>query len=235
MRDISFVLHKGEILGLFGIVGSGRTETARLIFGLEKKDAGTIRIHGEESRISSPKEAVRKKIGFVTEDRRGEGLSTISSVQWNITMPYIRELASRLTIIRHEEERTNAETFLEKLRIKTAGLGISAASLSGGNQQKIVIAKWLGAKSEILIFDEPTRGIDVGAKAEIYHLMEQLAAEGKAILMISSELPELLALSDRILVYRDGEINHEFTEVQDLSEEQVLHYAIIKEEGGKAS
>lgn len=235
VRDISFALHKGEILGLFGIVGSGRTETARLIFGLEKKDAGTIRIHGEESRINSPKEAVRKKIGFVTEDRRGEGLSTISSVQWNITMPYIRELASRLTIIKHVEERTNAETFLEKLRIKTAGLGISAASLSGGNQQKIVIAKWLGAKSEILIFDEPTRGIDVGAKAEIYHLMEQLAAEGKAILMISSELPELLALSDRILVYRDGEINHEFTEVQDLSEEQVLHYAILKEEGGKAS
>lgn len=235
VRDVSFKLYKGEILGLFGIVGAGRTETARLLFGLEKKDSGQIRIHGEAADIENPGTAVKKKLGFVTEDRRGEGLSTISSVEWNITMPYIKKLASKLQIIRHQKERESANSFLEKLQIKTASLQTSAGSLSGGNQQKIVIAKWLGAESEILIFDEPTRGIDVGAKAEIYRLMEQLAAEGKAILMISSELPELLALSDRILVYRDGEINKEFTEVQGLSEEEVLHYAILKREGGEVS
>ena len=235
VRDVSFKLYKGEILGLFGIVGAGRTETARLFFGLEKKDSGQIRIHGEAVDIENPGTAVKKKLGFVTEDRRGEGLSTISSVEWNITMPYIKKLASKLQIISHQKEKESANNFLEKLQIKTASLQTSAGSLSGGNQQKIVIAKWLGAESEILIFDEPTRGIDVGAKAEIYRLMEQLAAEGKSILMISSELPELLALSDRILVYRDGEINKEFTEVQGLSEEEVLHYAILKEEGGEVS
>lgn len=232
VRDVSFCLHKGEILGLFGIVGAGRTETARLIFGLEKKDGGIIRIHGREADIKNPELAVKEKIGFVTEDRRGEGLSTVSCVRWNITMPYIKRLCGKFHTILHKKENENAVSFCEKLCIKTPGLDVSAGSLSGGNQQKIVIAKWLGADSEILIFDEPTRGIDVGAKAEIYHLMEQLASEGKSIIMISSELPELLALSDRVLVYRDGEINKEFTEVEGLTEEQVLHYAIMKNEGG---
>lgn len=227
VRDISFGLHKGEILGLFGIVGAGRTETARVIFGLEKKDAGVIRLNGKEVEIRTPKEAVDRKIGFVTEDRRGEGLSTISSVGVNITMPYIRRLSSKLHLINHRKEKDNAEAYRRELNIKTPGLNTPAGSLSGGNQQKIVIAKWLGAESDILIFDEPTRGIDVGAKTEIYHLMEQLAAQGKSIIMISSELPELLALSDRILVYHDGKISREFTEVRGLSEEQVLHYAVM--------
>ncbi len=232
VKDVSFSLHKGEILGLFGIVGAGRTETARLLFGLEKKDSGNIRIHGKPVDIKNPGQAVGKGLGFVTEDRRGEGLSTISSVEWNITMPYLERLSSRLHRIYHKKELKKAQELSERLRIKMASQKEPAASLSGGNQQKIVIAKWLGANSDILIFDEPTRGIDVGAKAEIYRLMEELAAEGKSILMISSELPELLALSDRILVYRDGEINKEFTEVKGLTEEMVLHYAIIKDEGG---
>lgn len=229
VKNVSFKLHKGEILGVFGIVGAGRTETARVIFGLEKKDSGVIQIHGKETDIKNPKQAVMQKIGFVTEDRRGEGLSTISSVKWNITMPYLKNLASDVGIIQHKKEKESAMTLSEKLRIKAVSLDEQAASLSGGNQQKIVIAKWLGAESEILIFDEPTRGIDVGAKAEIYRLMEQLAAEGKSIIMISSELPEVLALSDRILVYRDGEINKVFDQTEDLTEEKVLHYAIIKE------
>jgi ribose transport system ATP-binding protein len=233
VKDVSFCLNKGEILGMFGIVGAGRTETARLIFGLEKKDNGNIKINGQEIEIKSPRQAVERKIGFVTEDRRGEGLSTISSVEWNITMPYLKKLASRMRIINHKKELQMAEDLSKKLRIKTASQNEPASSLSGGNQQKIVIAKWVGAQSEILIFDEPTRGIDVGAKAEIYRLMEELAAAGKSIIMISSELPEILALSDRILVYRDGEINKEFTEVNGLSEEQVLHYAIMKNEGGE--
>lgn len=233
VKHVSFSLHKGEILGLFGIVGAGRTETARLLFGLEKKDSGTIKIHGKEVDIKKPAQAVERGIGFVTEDRRGEGLSTISSVKWNITMPYIRKLSSRLLQkIHYRKELEKAKELSEKLQIKAASQNEPASSLSGGNQQKIVIAKWLGAESEILIFDEPTRGIDVGAKAEIYKLMEQLVSEGKSILMISSELPELLTMSDRILVYRDGEINKEFKEVNGLTEERVLHYAIIKDEGG---
>lgn len=232
VKDVSFSLNRGEILGLFGIVGAGRTETARLIFGLEKKDSGTIRIKGEEANIRNPHDAVAKKIGFVTEDRRGEGLSTVNNIEWNITMPYLRKLASKIQIIQHKKEFEKAASLAKKLRIKAASLGDEAGSLSGGNQQKIVIAKWLGADSEILIFDEPTRGIDVGAKAEIYHLMEQLVSEGKSIVMISSELPELLSMSDRILVYRDGEINKEFTEMRELSEEKVLHYAIMKNEQG---
>lgn len=228
VKNVSFQLHKGEILGMFGIVGAGRTETARVIFGLENKDSGIVKIHGKEVNITSPKQAVDKKIGFVTEDRRGEGLSTISSVKWNITMPYVKKLSSRIGRIEHKKEIESARMFSEKLKIKAASLDEQAASLSGGNQQKIVIAKWLGAESEILIFDEPTRGIDVGAKAEIYRLMEQLAAAGKSIVMISSELPEVLALSDRILVYRDGEINKVFEKTDSLTEEEVLHYAIIK-------
>lgn len=231
VKDVSFDLYKGEILGLFGIVGAGRTETAKLLFGLEKKENGTIKINGKEVEINSPEQAVQHRIGFVTEDRRGEGLSTISSVKWNITMPYIARLASKAGIIRHKEEKTTAEKYRDALRIKTPDLDVPASTLSGGNQQKIVIAKWLGADSEILIFDEPTRGIDVGAKAEIYKLMEQLAGEGKSIIMISSELPELIAVADRILVYRDGSINKEFTETEGITEEEILHYAIMKNEG----
>lgn len=233
VQNVSFTLHSGEILGLFGIVGSGRTETARLLFGMEKKDNGSIRINGEEVDIKNPKIAAGKGLGFVTEDRRGEGLSTISSVKWNITMPYIKKLATGKAFIKHREENRNANSFREKLHIKTASLDTNAGSLSGGNQQKIVIAKWLGAQADILIFDEPTRGIDVGAKAEIYRLMEELVSHGKSIIMISSELPEILSLADRVLVYRDGEINKEFKEVKELSEERVLHYAIMKNEGGE--
>lgn len=233
VKNVSFKLQKGEILGMFGIVGAGRTETARLIFGLEKRDSGVVKINGKVVEIKNPAQAVARKIGFVTEDRRGEGLSIVSSVKWNITMPYLKKLINKISLISHKTEIQKAEELSNKLRIKTASLNEEASSLSGGNQQKIVIAKWLGAESEILIFDEPTRGIDVGAKAEIYRLMEQLASEGKSIIMISSELPELLSLSDRILVYRDGEINKEFEEVENLTEEQVLQYAIMKNEGGK--
>lgn len=230
VRDVSFKLHRGEILGMFGIVGAGRTETARLLFGLEQKDSGTIRIKGETITHPSPKQAVEKGLGFVTEDRRGEGLSVISSVKWNITMPYIKKLSRASVFIDHKKEAENVKGYCTALKIKTSGPDVNAGSLSGGNQQKIVIAKWLGAESDILIFDEPTRGIDVGAKAEIYRLMEKLVSEGKSIIMISSELPELLALSDRILVYRDGEINKELANPELLTEEDVLQFAIMKEE-----
>lgn len=227
VKGVSFDLHKGEILGLFGIVGSGRTETARCIFGLEKPDAGEIIVRGNQCNFKKPGDAIAEKMGFVTEDRRGEGLSTINSIEWNMTMPYLERFSSKLGRINHKKEKENTTQLSKELNIKAVSIYEPAVSLSGGNQQKIVIAKWIGADSDILIFDEPTRGIDVGAKAEIYLLMEELAKKGKSIIMISSELPELLALSDRILVYRDGVINHEFTDVSTLSESDVLHYAIL--------
>ena len=230
VKDVSFKLRKGEILGLFGIVGSGRTETARVIFGLAKKDHGTIKVKGKEIDITSPSVAVSNRIGFVTEDRRGEGLSLVSSVKWNITLPFINRISSKMKLLKHQNEQKVTQALSDKLRIKTPTLETKVENLSGGNQQKIVIAKWLGAESEILIFDEPTRGIDVGAKNEIYHLMEDLVKEGKAIIMISSELPELMALSDRIMVFHDGLITAELTDVQNLTEEEILHYAVIRQE-----
>ena len=230
MKDVSFKLRKGEILGLFGVVGSGRTETARVVFGLAKKDHGTIKVKGKEIDITSPSVAVSNRIGFVTEDRRGEGLSLVSSVKWNITLPFINRISSKMKLLKHQNEQKVTQALSDKLRIKTPTLETKVENLSGGNQQKIVIAKWLGAESEILIFDEPTRGIDVGAKNEIYHLMEDLVKEGKAIIMISSELPELMALSDRIMVFHDGLITAELTDVQNLTEEEILHYAVIRQE-----
>lgn len=225
VRDVSFKVKKGEILGMFGIVGAGRTEAARAIFGLEEKDAGEIKINGEVVKIKQPADAVNAKIGLVTEDRRGEGLSLVMSVAENITMPYMKKFAHN-GVLNLKEERKTAQSMVDMLKIKTPKLETKVETLSGGNQQKIVISKWLGADSEVLIFDEPTRGIDVGAKAEIYRLMDRLTQEGKAIVMISSELPEILAMSDRILVFRDGRIHAEITEVDNLTEEEVLQHAI---------
>lgn len=226
VQQVSFKLRRGEILGMFGIVGSGRTETARCVFGLEKKDSGTITVFGSVTEIKSPKDAVRNRIGFVTEDRRGEGLSLVSSVRWNITMPFLKKVFRRFGWIDEKFETEVSNSFVQLLSVKTPSDQSKVETLSGGNQQKIIIAKWLGADSEILIFDEPTRGIDVGAKAEIYRLMEDLARKGKSIIMISSELPEIMSLSDRMLVFRDGSIVAELTNVCDLSEEAILAHAI---------
>lgn len=226
IKEINFNLRKGEILGLFGIIGSGRTETARVLFGLEPKVKGIVKIDGEVVEINNPSEAVKNGMGFVTEDRHGEGLSLRAPIRWNITMPFIKAIR-RILFINKQEEMDCSQSYIHKMKIKTPSDYVLAQNLSGGNQQKIVIAKWLGAESEILIFDEPTRGIDVGAKSEIYKLIVNLASEGKSIIMISSELPEILALSDRILVYKDGEISAEFENTEDLSEEDILNRAII--------
>ncbi|MCL2881158.1 MAG: ATP-binding cassette domain-containing protein, partial [Treponema sp.] len=222
---ISFHLDKGEILGVFGIIGSGRTEMARLLFGIEKKDSGKITINGKITAIRHPIDAVNMKMGYVTEDRRGEGLAIRLNVCRNITMPFFKRLA-KFNIIDLHRETEKARELIAALNIKTPGIGTITENLSGGNQQKIVISKWIGSESEILIFDEPTRGIDVGAKAEVYRLMEKLSLEGKSIIMISSELPEILAMSDRLLVFRDGAIAAEFTNVRELKEEDVLRHAI---------
>lgn len=225
-NNISFSLRKGEILGFFGIVGSGRTEVARAIFGIDKKTSGKIYVNEKEVDINVPSKAVAEKIGFVTEDRHGQGLVLIAPVRWNLTLPFIKRL-SKLKFIKHEEERCAALDLIKKLNVKTPADTTSVQGLSGGNQQKIVIAKWLAAGSDILIFDEPTRGIDVGAKAEVYKLMKTLASQGKAIIMISSELPEILGLSHRILVFRDGEIKAEFDNCAELTEEDIIKKAIV--------
>ncbi|MDR0497228.1 MAG: sugar ABC transporter ATP-binding protein [Treponema sp.] len=225
VNNISLHLNKGEILGVFGIVGSGRTEMARLLFGLEKKDKGKILVGGKEMVLNHPKDAVNLKMGFVTEDRRGEGLAIRLSVCQNITMPFFKRLAS-LGLINLRREKEKVGELIDSLNIKTPGIGTITENLSGGNQQKVVISKWIGSESDILIFDEPTRGIDVGAKAEVYRLMEKLSSEGRSIIMISSELPEVLAMSDRLLVFRDGVIVAEFSNVRELTEEDVLRHAI---------
>lgn len=205
VHDVSFHLCKGEILGIAGLVGAGRTELARLLFGADRHDAGEILIDGKSVRIDSPMDGIRNGIALIPEDRKNQGLLLDLMIRHNISLPSIRTLSSGLFINR-QKEKNASEAFIKSLRIKTPGDSVITKNLSGGNQQKIVIAKWLGTNSKILIFDEPTRGIDVGAKQEIYHLMHDLASQGLGIIMISAEMPELLGMADRILVMRNGKI-----------------------------
>ena len=225
VKDINFQLRRGEILGFFGMVGSGRTETAMTIFGTTPPKSGEILIRGKVVRIPSPLEAVRLGIGLVPENRISQGVILGASIRNNITLPFIRRL-SRLGFINGSAENAVVTEYIEGLRIKAASGRAKVGTLSGGNQQKVSIAKWLASRSEIIIFDEPTHGIDVGAKTEIYHLMRDLAAKGKAILIISSELPEILNVSDRVCVFRNGGIVRQFDQNRGLTEEEVVGYAI---------
>ncbi len=204
-EPVSFSLRRGEVLGLAGLVGAGRSEIACALFGLEHDVRGDVYVDGRPVRIGSPREAIRLGIGLVPEDRKRQGLVLSASGRQNISLPILRRL-SRLQWISRTEERTLARSFFELLRIRGASVDAAVAGLSGGTQQKVVLAKWLAARSRILILDEPTRGIDVGAKAEIHALIDRLAAQGSAILLISSELPELINLSTRILVLREGRL-----------------------------
>ena len=203
--DVSFVLRPGEVLGLAGLVGAGRSEIAQALFGLDPLAVGEVRVAGRRVDIRTPQEAMALGLGLVPEDRKRQGLILDMSAESNITLPVLERL-SRATFIRKGEERALSASFFERLRVRAPGFDARAAGLSGGNQQKLVLAKWLAAKARILIMDEPTRGVDVGAKAEIHALIDQLAREGSAILLISSELPELLRLSARILVVRGGRL-----------------------------
>lgn len=226
LRNISFSVRKGEILGIAGLVGSGRTELARAIFGADPIDSGEIYIEGQKRAIKSPTDAINAGLGFLTEDRKRQGLVLIQSVQNNITLASLR-LFSPNTFIRRASEAQTATQLVRALGIKTPSLYQQVKYLSGGNQQKVVVAKWLCSKSKILIFDEPTRGIDVGAKVEVYQLMNELVRQGAAIIMISSELPEILGMSDRILVMRDGEIVGEFDRAE-ATQEKLLERAISR-------
>ena len=206
LKDIGFSLKKGEILGFAGLMGAGRTELARAIFGAEPIDAGEILVRGKPVRIASPADAVKAGIGYLSEDRKHFGLALGMDVRANIAMASLPRYADAIGRIDEPALERIAEDFIAKLNIRTPGDGQEVRLLSGGNQQKVVIAKWLLRDCDVLIFDEPTRGIDVGAKAEIYRLLNELAAQGKAIIVISSELPEVLRLSHRIAVMCEGRL-----------------------------
>jgi len=206
VKDVSFVLHRGEILGFAGLVGAGRTETARLLFGADPKDAGEIYIEGKRIKIESPIDALKAGIGFVPEDRGKQGLVLRSSVLENIALPTLDRHTRLKTWLDHQGLRKTAQEYVDKLNIRTPSLDQKTLFLSGGNQQKTVVAKWLATQPRVLIMDEPTRGIDVGAKAEVHALISQLAQAGLGIIMISSELPEILGMSDRILVMSEGRV-----------------------------
>ena len=209
IRDVSFQLRRGEILGFAGLMGAGRTEVARAIFGADPLDSGRVLVHGKPLRLGSPRDAVAAGIGYLSEDRKHFGLATGMDVAANITLPSLRRWLRAGVFLDQPKIRTVSQEMVDTLRIKTPSLAQTARLLSGGNQQKVVIAKWLVQDCDILIFDEPTRGIDVGAKSEIYRLLNQLAAQGKAIIVISSELPEVLLLSHRILVMCEGRLTGE--------------------------
>ncbi len=223
-KDINFNLRRGEILGIAGLMGSGRTEIVNSIYGLEKIVKGDIFINGKKVKIRSPKDAIKNSIGLVSEDRKKYGLVLGSSVKHNISLSSLEQCKNGLFLnLKEENEIANAQ--INKLNIKTSSSDQLANYLSGGNQQKIVIAKVLLNDADIIIFDEPTRGIDIGAKSEIYKLMTQLATEGKALIVISSELPEILGLSDRILVIREGEIKAELSQAE-ATQELIMKHAM---------
>jgi len=224
VNDVSFTLRRGEVLGISGLLGSGRTELARALFGAEKIESGSIFVRGRHRHIRSPRNAINLGIGYLTEDRKSQGLILDLSVKDNICLPSVDRF-SRFGLMQTDREDEAAGRYRRDLRIKTPGLNQKVVYLSGGNQQKVVLAKWLCLEAEILIFDEPTRGIDVGSKVEIYQLMNQLVARGAGIIMISSELPEILGMSDRILVMSGGKIVGEFSSTE-ATQEKILHCAL---------
>ena len=226
--DVSFTVRAGEIVALAGLVGSGRSEVARAIFGIDRYDAGSVTVRGRQLRKASPTSAMAAGVGFVPEDRRQQGLVMDMSVQQNVALASLGRLRKG-GLIRASAERAMAADWAARLKIRYGRLTDPVDMLSGGNQQKVVLAKWLGRKPAVLIVDEPTRGIDVGTKAEVHHLLVELAKGGVAVLMISSELPEVLGVSDRILVMREGELVAEFSHA-DASEEAVMSAAMGQHE-----
>ncbi len=226
VQDVSFELHKGEILGFSGLMGAGRTETARALFGADPKESGDIYINGQKVDIKNPQDAVRLGIGYLSEDRKRYGLVVQKSIAENSTMACLEDYMNG-PFIDKKKEKEITQKYVEELKTKTPGVDQLVVNLSGGNQQKVVIAKWLIKNCDILIFDEPTRGIDVGAKSEIYHLMGELAKQGKSIIMISSEMTEILRMSDRILVMCEGKKTGEIG-IEEATQENIMHAATLR-------
>jgi ribose transport system ATP-binding protein len=234
VRDISFQLHRGEILGIAGLVGAGRTEVMRAIFAADRPESGEITMNGKPVTIRSPSDAVRNRIAYLSEDRKRYGLALGMDVEVNIVLASLRRFANSFGWVRTSATRKQALEQVQALAIKTPGITQLAKNLSGGNQQKVVIAKWLTADTDILIFDEPTRGIDVGAKSEIYRLLNDLAKQGKSIIMISSELPEILRMSHRILVMCEGRITGELSAAE-ATQERIMTLATQRQSVAAAS
>ena len=227
VRDVSFELRKGEILGFSGLMGAGRTETARALFGADPKESGDIYINGQKVDIKTPQDAVKCGIGYLSEDRKRYGIVVDKTVAENSTMASLESFMSGMFIDKKKENQV-AQQYVDTLKTKTPGVDQLVVNLSGGNQQKVVIAKWLVRNCDILIFDEPTRGIDVGAKSEIYQLMNELVAEGKSIIMISSEMTEILRMSDRIVVMCEGRKTGEL-DIAEATQERIMHAATLRE------
>ena len=223
MRDVSFTLRKGEILGFAGLVGAGRTETVRLLFGADPHDAGEIWVEGKRVDIRSSQDALNAGVALVPEDRGNQGLVLILSVLQNIMLPSLDTL-SRAGWVDKKASIETAQRYVAQLSIRTPYLSQKAMFLSGGNQQKVVLAKWLAAHPKVLILDEPTRGIDVGAKAEVHAIMSELARQGLGIIMISSEMPEILGMSDRIVVMHEGRIAG-MLDREEATQEKIMAYA----------
>lgn len=229
LKDVSFQLHKGEILGFAGLMGAGRTETARAIIGADHKDGGAISVGGRTVRIRQPEDAVKRGIGYLSEDRKLLGLMLDQDVTFNTVLASLDSYANAIGWMGDRKAKSQTKDYVQQLRVKTPSVNQIVKLLSGGNQQKVVIARWLMRDCDILIFDEPTRGIDVGAKEEIYRLMQQLAASGKSIIVISSELPEILRVANRIAVFANGRITGTLRN-EEASQEKIMQLAAHGEE-----
>ena len=232
-HGISFTVRAGEIVGLAGLVGAGRSEIARAVFGVDKYDAGSVRVHGKALPKHDPRAAIRAGIGFIPEDRRQQGLITDMSVARNVAS-VVRGGLARLGLLTSSAENSFAGPWARKLEVKTNALDMDASTMSGGNQQKVVIAKWLATQPSLLIIDEPTRGIDVGTKAEVHRLLSELAGQGLAILMVSSELPEILGMADRVLVVCEGQLTAELDR-EGLTPEAVMRAATATQHHAQAT
>lgn len=225
IRNVSFKLRKGEILGLAGLLGAGRTETALLLMGARKKTSGTLLLNGREAAINHPANAVAHRMGYASEDRKRFGLVLPMTVRENITMTIHHAILNRLGLISAAKENTVTDLYIQMLQIKVSGREQITRNLSGGNQQKVVIAKWLAIQPLVLILDEPTRGIDVATKAEVHKRIADLADKGVAVIMISSELPEVLEVADRILVMHEGRVTADLPRAQ-ATEEAIMKAAV---------
>ena len=228
VKNVSFELHKGEILGFAGLMGAGRTEAMRLIFGADKMESGEILVNGRKVNIKKPRDAVRCGIGYLSEDRKLYGLALPMTVKENTVMASMEKFLKALIVIDEAKSKQVTDEYVKRLNTKTPSVEQLIKNLSGGNQQKVVIGKWLVRDCDILIFDEPTRGIDVGAKSEIYKLLNELADQGKSIIMISSELPEILRMSHRIVVMCEGKVTA-ILKTEESSQEKIMHYATLRE------
>ena len=225
VRDVSFNVHAGEIVALVGLMGAGRTETARLLFGADPMDSGEIILDGKKAEVRNPRDSIRSRIALLTEDRKSQGLVLIQSVKENFSLPNLNQW-SKWIFFNKRKESAAFNSYKQSLRIKVPHENQLTKNLSGGNQQKVVLAKWLQANCELVVFDEPTRGVDVGAKYEIYQIINELAEQGKAIIMISSELPEALGMADRLLVMRGGRIAGEVANPKGATQADVMRIAV---------